>query len=63
VVVVIPSHIILCLSQRQLGFLKGVFHLIHEFINRFEVGWRLMQFEAHPRVSAGIEQEGCLLHG
>jgi len=22
-----------------------------------------MQFEAHLRVSAGIEEEGCLLHG
>ena len=22
-----------------------------------------MQFKAHPAVSAGIEQEGCLLHG
>jgi len=22
-----------------------------------------MRFEAHPRVLAGIEEEGCLLHG
>ena len=48
---------------RRLGFLEGVFHPICEFINCFEAGQRLMQFEAHPRVSAGIEEEGCLLHG
>jgi len=61
--VVIPCHIILCLSQCRLGFLKGVLHPIREFINCFEVGWRLMQFKAHPRVPAGIEEEGCLLCG
>jgi len=62
-VVVIPCHIVLCLSQRRLGFLEGVLHLIHEFINRFYVGRRLMRFKAHLRVSAGVKKEGCLLCG
>jgi len=61
--VVIPCHIVLCLGQHRLGFLEGVLHPIREFINHFEAGRRLMQFEAHPRVSAGIEEEGCLLCG
>ena len=61
--VVILCHIVLCFSQHQLGFLEGVFHPIREFINRFNAGRRLMQFEAHLRVSAGIEEEGCLLCG
>jgi len=61
--VVIPCHIVLCLSQRRLVFLKGVFHPICEFINCFEAGQRLMQFKAHARVLAGIEEEGCLLRG
>jgi len=45
------------------SFLKGILHLIRELVNRFNAGWRLMQFEAHPGMSAGIEKEGCLLHG
>jgi len=63
VVVVIPCHVVLCLGQRRLGFLEGVFHPIREFINRFKAGQRLMRFEAHPGVSASIEEEGCLLRG
>jgi len=63
VAVVILCHIVLCLSQRQLGFLEGILHLIREFINRFEAGWGLMQFEAHLRVLASIKEEGCLLRG
>ena len=47
----------------MLGFLKGVFHPVREFINHFEAGQRLMRLEAHLRVSAGIKEEGCLLHG
>jgi len=61
--VVIPCHIVLCLGQCRLGFLEGVLHPIREFINRFEAGWGLMRFKAHLRVSAGIEEEGCLLCG
>jgi len=61
--VVILCHIVLCLSQHQLGFLEGVLRPICEFINRFKAGWRLMQFEAHLRVLASIREEGCLLHG
>jgi len=61
--VVIPCHIVLCLSECRLGFLKGVLHPIHEFTNRFEAGRGLMWFEAHLRVSAGIKEEGCLLRG
>jgi len=54
--VIIPCHVVLCLGQCRLGFLEGVLHLICEFINHFEAGRRLMRFEAHPRVSAGIEE-------
>ena len=60
---VIPCQIVLCLSQCRLGFLTGVFYPIRELVNRFDVGRRLMWFEAHLGVSAGIEEERCLLCG
>jgi len=61
--VVVSRHIVLGLGQRRLGFFKGVLHPVRKLVNRFDVGWRLMRFKAHPRVSAGIEEEGCLLRG
>ena len=60
---VVSRHIVLCLGQRRLGFLERVLHPVRELVNCFDVGRRLMQFEAHLRVSAGIEEEGRLLHG
>jgi len=44
-------------------FFESIVHPIHELVNGFNMGWRLMQFEAHPGVSAGVEEEGCLLCG
>jgi len=61
--VVVLCHVIFCFSQRRLSFLKGILHPIHKLVNHFNVGWRLMQFKAHLGVSAGIEEEECLLHG
>jgi len=61
--VVVSRHIILRLRQRRLGFFEGVFHPVRELVNCLDVGRRLMWFEAHPQVPAGIEEEGCLLRG
>ena len=61
--VVVSRHIVLRLGQHRLGFFEGVLHPVRELINCFDVGRRLMWFEAHPRVSAGIEEEGGLLRG
>jgi len=61
--VVVSRHIVLRLGQRRLGFFKGVLHPVRELINCFDVGRRLMRFEVHPWVPAGIEEEGCLLRG
>ena len=61
--VVVSRHIVLRLGQRRLGFFERVLHPVRELVNCFDVGRRLMQFEAHPRVSAGIEEEGRLLCG
>jgi len=55
--VVIPCHIVLCLSQHRLGCLKGVFHPICELVNRFDTRRRLMRFEAHLGVSAGDDAD------
>jgi len=61
--VVVSCHIVLRLGQRRLGFFEGVLHLVRELVNCFDAGQRLMWFEAHLQVLAGIEEEGCLLHG
>ena len=60
---VVSRHIVLRLGQHRLGFFEGVFHPVCELVNCFDVGRRLMWFEAHPRVLAGIEEEGGLLRG
>ena len=43
--------------------LACVLHPVRELIHRFDSGWRLVWFEAHPRVTASVKEEGCLLHG
>ena len=61
--VVVSRHIVLRLGQRRLGFFERVLHPVRELVNCFNVGRRLMWFEAHLRVLAGIEEEGRLLRG
>ena len=61
--VVVSRHIVFRLGQRQLSFFEGVLHPVREPVNCFDAGWRLMRFEAHPRVPAGIEEKGRLLRG
>jgi len=42
---------------------EGIFHPICELVDSFNAGCRLMQFEAHPGVSAGVKEERHLLRG
>jgi len=61
--VVVPCHVILRLGQCRLSLFKCVLHLVRELIHHFDSGWRLVWFEAHPRVTASVKEEGCLLCG
>jgi len=61
--VVVPGHVVLRLGQCRLSLFKCVLHLVCELIHRFDSRWRLVWFEAHPRVTASVKEEGCLLHG
>jgi len=61
--VVVPCHIILGLGQHRPCLLKRALHLVSELIHCFDSRWRLVQFEAHPRVSASVKEKWHLLRG
>ena len=56
--VVVPRH-----GQCRLSLFECVLHPVCELIHRFNSRWRLVWFEAHPRVTASVKEEGCLLRG
>ena len=61
--VVVPCHIILRLGQGGLRLFECAFHPVGELVHGLYFGWRLTQFEAHPWVSAGVQEERCVLGG
>jgi hypothetical protein len=60
-VVVEHGVLVFCLCECRLCFLTSKCHVIHEFIDRLQVGGRLVGFKAHVRVPSGVEHEGGLL--
>jgi len=61
--VVVPCHVILGLGQRRPRLFERALHPVSELIHCFDSGWRLVRFKAHPRVSASVKEEWCLLRG
>ena len=61
--VIILCHVVLHFGQCRPCLVKRALHAISELIYCFNLGWRLVWFEAHPRVSASVEEERCLLCG
>src|SRR6267154_3620361 len=49
--VVVASHILLCLRQCSLGLCQCEVHPVHEFIDCFQVGCKLCRLESHARMS------------
>src|SRR5215510_6545163 len=49
--VVVPSHLILCLYQCCLGFFQGYLHPLSELIDCFQPRRSLVWFKTHPRMS------------
>jgi len=54
--IVVPCHVIL-----RLGLFEHVLHPISELVDCFYLGRRLVRFEAHPRVAAGVKEERGVL--
>ena len=63
VLVVVPSHVFLGLHEHGPGLRECGVHLVLEFIDSIESGFSLMQFKAHPWMSANVKHEGSLLGG
>jgi len=61
--VVVPCHVVLGLGQRRPRLFERALHPVSELIHCFDSGWRLVQFKAHPRVSASVKEEWHLLRG
>src|ERR1700676_1802887 len=61
--VVVASHVLLCLCQCSLGLCRCGVHPIHEFIDCFQAGHRLCRLKSHARMLTGVQVERCLLAG
>jgi len=53
----------LALASADLCLFKCALHPVSELIHCFDSGWRLVWFEAHPRVLASVKEEWRLLCG
>ena len=61
--VVVSGHVIFCFGYRGLRFFERALHPVCEVVYGFYLGWWLARLEAHPRVSARVKEERCLLSG
>ena len=61
--VVVPSHVFLGLPECRPGLQEHRVHPVSEFIDSLQLGFGLVWFKAHPRVSAGVKHGWSLLGG